>query len=76
MEKKLTKEYQAILPTAIPKFSNIRTMCTYANFSFFITNENQVYGFGGNKKGRLGLGAEKMDSDILVPELIKTLKNI
>ena len=40
MEKKLTKEYQAILPTAIPKFSNIRTMCTYANFSFFITNEN------------------------------------
>ena len=76
MVKKLTKENQAILPVAIPKFSNIKSMSTYANYSFIITNENQVYGFGDNKKGRIGLGAQKAQDNILAPELVESLKNI
>ena len=76
MAKKLTKENQAILPVAVPKFTNIKSMSTYANFSFIITNENQVYGFGDNKKGRIGLGAERAQECILVPELVESLKDI
>ena len=76
MAKKLTKENQAVLPTAVPKFNNIKSMSTYANYSFIITNDNKVYGFGDNKKGRIGLGAERAQACILVPELVESLKNI
>lgn len=57
----------------MPKFSNIKVVSTYCNSSLFVTNDNKVYGFGNNKKGRIGLGPVEK---VFEPTIITGLNNI
>lgn len=62
-----------VIPTLIKGFNNIVKVIAGFDFSFLINDIGQVYAFGDNNYGQLGLG-DKVDRDI--PTLIPNLFDI
>lgn len=72
-----------MLPSMIQKLPSTKQICCFTNFSMILTEEGNVYSFGSNHKGRLGLGPPKSDgpqkpdeSDYFTPQLVPLIKNI
>jgi alpha-tubulin suppressor-like RCC1 family protein len=63
------------LPYSVKEFQNgnIVKVASGGFYSMCLTNDGNIFGFGNNKKGRLGIqGQEK----IVIPTQIKTVSNI
>ncbi len=60
-------------PTMIPTLENIISISAGAYHSLVLNNMGEVYSFGANNNGRLGLGNSYHEN---IPKLIPTLKNI
>ena len=66
----LGENLTSILPKKMERFANIVSVFSGASFSFFIDSEENVWGYGMNGHGQLGLGyAESSSTLTLIPKL-------
>ena len=65
MKKSLTKEH-AHLPICLPKINDAAVISCYSNYSMFSDQNGNMFSFGSNFKGRLGL--EISDEEVSLPK--------
>lgn len=70
---KLINEQNKNIPTLIPGLDNIIRISTGAYYSLVLNNRGQVYAFGGNEFGQLGVGDHHIKN---IPTLILGFDNI
>lgn len=68
-----TKKNIKMLPTAVKKVPGAVQIATFMNASFVVNNKGQVFAFGNNFKGLLGLEENAKDD---VPTQVPNLKDI
>ena len=55
ISKKKSDASLKFLPTLVKSISNIKSVHAFTNYSMAVTNEGTVYGWGSNKRNRMGL---------------------
>ena len=67
-----TLEETSLMPTAIPDLTGVVQLAAGSDASFALTEDGQVFGWGENDRGQLGLGSADEDpheTPTLVPDL-------
>ena len=64
-----------MVPGHVSKAKHITQISCFSNYSLCLDQRGNVFGFGSNLKGRLGL-EDKTDDDVEYPRQITSLKSI